>query len=76
MTPRAGVLLPGRGHVSHIEKMHYFFKNLLLFFEDGSDKNKKAVLMMCTLIPIVLTGYIAAFLCHSFYLFYDGAVDM
>ena len=28
MTPRAGVLVPGRGHVSHIEKMHYFFKLL------------------------------------------------
>ena len=31
MTPGAGVLLLGRGHVhvSHIVKMHYFFKNLL-----------------------------------------------
>ena len=23
MTPRAGVLLLGRGHISHIVKMHY-----------------------------------------------------
>ena len=31
MTPGAGVLLLGRGHVSHLVKMHYFFKNLLLY---------------------------------------------
>ena len=31
MTPRAGILvLLGRGHISYIAKMHYFFKNLLL----------------------------------------------
>ena len=33
MTPRAGVLALGRGHISHILKMHYFFKNLLLYFQ-------------------------------------------
>ena len=31
MTPRAGVLVLGHVHVSHIVKMHYFFKNLLLY---------------------------------------------
>ena len=31
MTPGAGVLVLGRGHISHIVKMHYFFKNLLLY---------------------------------------------
>ena len=31
MTPGAGVLVLGHGHVSHIVKMHYFFKNLLLY---------------------------------------------
>ena len=31
MTPGAGVLLIGRGHISHIEKIHYFFKNLFLY---------------------------------------------
>ena len=31
MTPGAGVLLLGRGHISHIMKMHYSFKNLLLY---------------------------------------------
>ena len=25
MTPRAGVLVLGCGHISHIVKMHYFF---------------------------------------------------
>ena len=29
MTPGAGALALGRGHISHIMKMHYFFKNLL-----------------------------------------------
>ena len=33
MTPGAGVLVLGRGHISHIMKMHYFFKNLLLYFQ-------------------------------------------
>ena len=27
--PGAGVLMLGCGHISHIVKMHYFFKNLL-----------------------------------------------
>ena len=31
MTPGAGFLVLGRGHISHIVKMHYFFKNLLLY---------------------------------------------
>ena len=29
MTPGAGVLVLGRGQISHIVKMHYSFKNLL-----------------------------------------------
>ena len=29
MPPGAGVLVLGHGHISHIVKMHYFFKNLL-----------------------------------------------
>ena len=28
MTPGAGVLVLGCGHISHLVKMHYFFKNL------------------------------------------------
>ena len=31
MTPRAGVLVLGRGHISHLMKIHYFFTNLLLY---------------------------------------------
>ena len=30
ITPGEGVPLQRRGHISHIVKMHYFFKNLLL----------------------------------------------
>ena len=29
--PGVVVLVLGRGHISHIVKMHYFFKNLLLY---------------------------------------------
>ena len=31
MTPGAGVLVLGRGHISHTVKMHYFFQNLLYY---------------------------------------------
>ena len=37
MTPGAGVLVLGRGLISHIVKMHYFFKNLLLTPRHRSD---------------------------------------
>ena len=70
MTPRAGGLVPGSGHKSHIVKMHYFFKkNSFSSLGDGSDKHKKTVMMMFLLIPIVLTGYIAGFPCHCRFLF-------
>ena len=32
MTRGAGVIVLWLGHLSHIVKMHYFFKTLLLFF--------------------------------------------
>ena len=31
MTPAAGVYVLGRGHISHIVKIHPFFMNLLLY---------------------------------------------
>ena len=31
MTPEAGVLVLGCGHISHKVKIHYFFINLLLY---------------------------------------------
>ena len=31
MTPRTGVLVLGRSHINHIVKMHYSYKNLLLY---------------------------------------------
>ena len=33
MTPGAGVLVLGRGHISHLMKIHYFFTNLILYSE-------------------------------------------
>ena len=38
MTPGAGVLVLGHGHISHIVEMHYFFKNLLCKFHDPRDR--------------------------------------
>ena len=40
MTPGAGVLVQGRGHISHIVKMYYFFKNLLLYSEPHTIQTK------------------------------------
>ena len=31
MTPWAGIVVLGCGHISHIVEMHYIFKNLLLY---------------------------------------------
>ena len=81
MTPGPGGLLPGCGRIciSHLVKMRYFFKSLLLYDGVGSDKNKKTVFMMCTLIPILFTGDIILQLSSAivdFLKIYDGAVDM
>ena len=38
MTPGAGVLVLGRGHMSHIVKMHYFFK---IFFSTPRHRSDK-----------------------------------
>ena len=34
MTPKAGIFVLGLGQISHIVKMHYFFKNILLFTQE------------------------------------------
>ena len=31
MTPGAGVLVLGCGHIRHLVKIHYFFKNIPLY---------------------------------------------
>ena len=49
--------------------MHYFFKIFSFTLGDSSDKHKKTVLMTCTLIHIVSTGYNAAVLRHCWFLF-------
>ena len=38
MTPGAGVLVLGRGHISHIVKIHYFFKIFFFTPRHRSDK--------------------------------------
>ena len=45
MTPGAGVLVKGRGHIGHIAKLHYFFKNLLLYCQVLIRQIKYAVIM-------------------------------
>ena len=45
MTPRAEILVQGHGHISHIVKMHYFFKNLLLYSQAQNRKTKYIVMI-------------------------------
>ena len=45
MTPGAGVLVQERGHISHIVKMHYFFKNILLHSQAYIRQTKNVVMM-------------------------------
>ena len=45
MTPRAGVLVRGPGHISHIEKKDYFFKNHLLYSHECIRQTKYIVVM-------------------------------
>ena len=45
MTPEAGVLVQERGHISHIVKMHYFFKNLSLYSQACIRQIKYKVMM-------------------------------
>ena len=45
MTPRAGVLVLGHGHINHKVKMHYFFKNLLLYSHAYIRQTKYIVMM-------------------------------
>ena len=45
MTPGAGVLVLGCGHLSHLVKMHYFFKNLLLYSQAYIRQTKYIVLI-------------------------------
>ena len=45
MTPGLGVLVPGRGHISHIVKLHYFIINLLLYSQAHIRQTKFVVMM-------------------------------
>ena len=45
MFPGAGVLVLGCGHLSHIVKMHYFFKNLLLYSQAYIRQTKYIVML-------------------------------
>ena len=45
MTPGSRVLMLGCGHISHIVKMHHFFKNLLLYSHAYIRQTKYIVMM-------------------------------
>ena len=45
MTPAAGVLVLGRGHISHIVKLHYSFKHFLLYSQALIRQSKYVVMM-------------------------------
>ena len=48
MTLGAGVLMQGRGHISLIVKMHYIFKNLLLYSQTTDRQSKYKLVVMVT----------------------------
>ena len=45
MTPGAEVLVLGHGHISHIVKMHFFFKNVLLYSQAWIRQTKYVIMM-------------------------------
>ena len=45
MTPGVGVLVLGRGHISHIVKMNYFFEISLLYSGESFRQTKCFVIM-------------------------------
>ena len=45
MTPGAGILVLGRGHINHILKMHYFYKNRFLYSQAQIRQTKYVVMM-------------------------------
>ena len=57
MTPAAGVLAPGRGHISQIVKIHYFFKNLLLYSQ-AQIRQIKVIVMMSKEGSTKLVNYV------------------
>ena len=70
--PGAGSLVPRCGHLSHIVKMHYFFKIFFSTFEDNlrqtqkdsfDDVHQQVIMQLSSVIV-------------DFYLFYAGATDM
>ena len=46
MTAGAGVLMPGRGHISHIAKMHYFLEIVFSTPRHRTEKVYMYILMM------------------------------
>ena len=55
MTPWAGVLVLGRGHISHIMKMHYFSKSLFSAPRHRKDKlmtKEKTTKIVNFMIPL------------------------
>ena len=45
MTPWAGVLVLGRGHISHRVKMYYSFEKFLLYSQEWIKQTKCIVMM-------------------------------
>ena len=46
MTHGAGVLVLGRGHISHLVKIHYFLKNLLFYSQAQIRQTEDYIVMM------------------------------
>ena len=66
MTPGTGREVLCQGVAIKVVKRKCIISSKAIFstLGDGSNIYKKTDLMICLLIPIELTGYKAAFLCH------------
>ena len=67
MTPGAGVLVLGRGHISQIVKMHYFLKNFPLYSQAWI-RQTKYVVMMTTERSTKIVHFIQVILVNMYYL--------
>ena len=77
MSPWAEDLVPGCGHESHIVKMHYFFKKLLLYCGGWIRQTHKDNFDDVPIDSFCMTNQVtSAIMVVDFKLFYDGAVDM
>ena len=71
MTPGAGVLLLGRGHIIHIVKMHQFFNESFSLLSKALIRHTKYIHLHIVMITKEGCTKIVNFICHhSEYVYY------